>query len=336
MARFLVVLILIGTGFVLMTIIGLDKNLPVDGQEKPRTPFAGDRVGVQNAKEITPASFDGKRAMGYLQSICEIGPRMSATPGMKKQQELIRKHFEKLDLTVESQTFSAKQVSRPSAVEMRNLIVSFHPEKKRRIILCSHYDTRPIADQERDPRKWGETFVSANDGGSGVAFLMELAHHMKDLPLNVGVDFVFFDGEEYIFDNREDRDQYFFGSKHFAKAWAKNKKQPNYLAAVLLDMIAGENARFPHEGHSWFRYQELCKDIWRVAADVGAPAFQNRVGVRVNDDHIALQNVGIPAIDIIDFDYAHWHKLSDTPENCSADSMIQVARVLSIWMQRLK
>ena len=76
-------------------------------------------------------------------------------------------------------------------------------------MLCSHYDTRPIADQEPDRRKWHEPFLSANDGGSGVALLMELAHQMKDIKTQVGVDFVFFDGEEFIFDR--DRDAYFLG-----------------------------------------------------------------------------------------------------------------------------
>ena len=97
---------------------------------------------------------------------------------------------------------------------MANMIVSLHPDRERRVILCSHYDTRPIADQEDDRRNYEKPFVSANDGGSGVALLMELGNHMKDLETNVGVDFVFFDGEEYIFDSESD--QYFFGSQHFA------------------------------------------------------------------------------------------------------------------------
>src|SRR5207302_4382349 len=112
------------------------------------------------------------------------------------------------------QTFMAKQNSVKGQVEMTNIIVSFQPEKKRRVILCSHYDTRPIADQEPDPRDWRKPFVSANDGGSGVALLMELGNHMKDLKTNVGVDFVLFDGEEFVF-NRQD--EYFFGSKHFGQ-----------------------------------------------------------------------------------------------------------------------
>src|SRR5262249_59302279 len=118
----------------------------------------------------------------------------------------------KLGGKVERQKFPARRRSQGGQVAMANLIVRWHPERQRRIILCSHYDTRPLADQEPDERKWREPFVSANDGGSGVALLMELAHHMKDLKTAVGVDFVFFDGEEVIHDKDDD---YFFGSRHF-------------------------------------------------------------------------------------------------------------------------
>src|SRR5689334_12692116 len=110
-----------------------------DGQEKSKTPFAIDRV-----PEVAAVPFDGKRAIGYLESICAIGPRMSGTPAMVKQQELIRAHFDKLDLKVRDQAFTARQNSQGKPVGMTNLIVSFHPDKKRRVILCSHYDTRPI------------------------------------------------------------------------------------------------------------------------------------------------------------------------------------------------
>src|SRR5262249_34260171 len=155
----------------------------------------------------------------YLEDLCKIGPRISGTEGMDKQQELLVKHFKGLGAEVAKQHFNAKQVSQRKTITMTNLIVSWHPERRRRVILCAHYDTRPIADQEPDPRKWREPFLSANDGGSGVALLMELAHHMKDLKTEVGVDFVIFDGEEYIFDPK--RDRYFFGSDYFANDYAK-------------------------------------------------------------------------------------------------------------------
>jgi glutaminyl-peptide cyclotransferase len=322
--------VVLSAGWVLMPFFGSSHGKTADGQEKQGTPFAADRV----PPEVAAAPFDGKRAMGYLDAICELGPRMSGTAGMVKQQELLRKHFEKLDLKIQSQEFTARQNSQKQSVAMTNLIVSFHPDNNRRIILCSHYDTRPIADQENDPRKWRDPFVSANDGGSGVAFLMELAHHVKKLKLNVGVDFVFFDGEEYIFEPR--RDKYFFGSEQFASQWKKNKRQPMYVAAVLLDMIAGKNAKFPVEGYSWLRHRDLCLDIWNTAREVRAVAFKDQLGERVLDDHLALQTAGIPALDIIDFDYPHWHRLSDTPEHCSPEPMLQVAKVLTTWMQRLK
>jgi Zn-dependent M28 family amino/carboxypeptidase len=258
---------------------------------------------------------------------------MSGTKEMRQQQELIIKHFEKLGATVKKQTFQGKQLSKKNAVEMTNIIVSWFPERKRRVILCSHYDTRPIADQEKDPRKWRDPFVSANDGGSGVALMMELGHYMKDLKMAVGVDFVFFDGEEFVWNKT---DEYFFGSKHFAREWVKNKRQPEYQAAILLDMVGGKNAKFPAEENSFLKARALVQHIWKIAGELKCTAFQDQVGDAVLDDHIALQNVGMPAIDIIDFSYAHWHKLSDTPNNCSAESLAQVARVLTTWMQRVK
>ena len=137
---------------------------------------------------------------------------------------------------------------------MANIIVSWNPDKPRRVILCSHYDTRPIADQEPNRSRWHDAFLSANDGGSGVALLMEMANHMKDLNPNVGVDFVFFDGEEYVFDPK---DEYFFGSKKFARDYRKSKDKVRYIGAVLLDMVGGKNAKFPMEKNSFWKAPDL-------------------------------------------------------------------------------
>src|SRR5207237_3120924 len=104
---------------------------------------------------------------------------------MKQQQELLKKHFEARGAKVEFQRFTARQVSQKQPVNMANLIASWHPERPRRVILCSHYDSRPIADQEPDPRQWTQPFLSANDGGSGVALLREWAHHLVELKRDV-------------------------------------------------------------------------------------------------------------------------------------------------------
>jgi hypothetical protein len=287
--------------------------------------FAADR-------DVAP--FDARRAMTYLDAVCKIGPRVSGTPGMKKQQELLQRHFEGLGGKVTFQRFTARQRSQRQPVEMANLVVTWHPERPRRALLCSHYDTRPLADEEPDRRRWQEPFISANDGGSGVALLMELGHHVKGLKADVGVDFVFFDGEEYIFDR--DRDDYFFGSEHFARDYEQGRPKHRYVGAVLLDMVGGKDARFPVEQNSWFQAAGLAQQIWQIAAEQKCAAFVNEMGPAVRDDHLALNKARIPAVDVIDFSYPHWHRLSDVPANCAGESLAQVARVLSAWLLAAK
>jgi hypothetical protein len=283
---------------------------------------------------VAPLSFDGERALGYLQALCKIGPRISGTDGMKQQQELLKKHFEARGAKVEFQPFTARQLSRKQPVEMANLIASWYPERQRRVILCSHYDTRPIADREPNPRQWTQPFLSANDGGSGVALLMELANHHNEFKTEVGLDFVLFDGEEYIFDSK--RDKYFFGSEYFAQTYRRGRPKHRYLGAVLFDMIAGKNAQFPRDPYSALKAGALLRDLWSIAAELKCTAFVDRTGPPVQNDHLALNQAGIPAVDIIDFEYPHWHRLTDVPENCSAESMQQVARVVTVWVQRIK
>src|SRR5262249_31228353 len=192
----------------------------------PKTEFAADRAPIP----VEPLPFDRQQAMEHLTALCRIGPRVSGTEGMAKQQELLRKHFEQAGAQVTLQSFTARQSSVRKPTAMANLIASWFPARTDRVILCSHYDTRPLADQEPNPRRWREPFVSANDGGSGVALLMELAQHLRGLKTGAGIDIVLFDGEEYIFEPGVDK--YFFGSEHFAREYRKQRGRVRYLAAV--------------------------------------------------------------------------------------------------------
>ena len=101
-------------------------------------------------------------------------------------------------------------------------------------------------------------------------------------------------------------------------------------------MIGGKNPSFPVEPNSAISASQVVEQIWGLAGKLGCRAFQNRYGQAVQDDHLALNQVGIPAVDIIDFDYPHWHRLTDVPDNCSTESMQQVARVLAVWLGRVK
>jgi glutaminyl-peptide cyclotransferase len=308
----------------------------MNGSAETPTKKSGDVFAADREDAVKPVDFDARRAYSYLEELCKIGPRISGSEGMKKQQQMLEKHFKEQGGKIDWQRFTATVKSDPrrQQVPMANLIVSWYPDRMRRVILCSHYDTRPLADQESDARNWRKPFLGANDGGSGVALLMELAHHMNDLKLNVGVDFVFFDGEEYVF---EERDEYFFGSKHFGRTYRRMRDRPFYGAAILLDMVAGKKPHFPIDPYSWERAPDLVRAVWSIAHELECSAFDaNAMGRAMQDDHVPLNQNGIPAIDIIDAGYPHWHKLSDTPANCSGTSMEQVAKVLSVWLQRVK
>jgi hypothetical protein len=313
--------------------------LPVlaPAEQSKKTDFA---TGAGTQEESKPAPFDSSRALKYLKQLCDIGPRISASEGMKRQQELIEKHFKDLGATVTRQEFKARQRSRKTDTDMVNLIVSWNPDRARRILICSHYDTRPIADQEPNRTNWNKPFVSANDGTSGVALLMELGHSIKDVKTDFGIDFIFFDGEEYVFETNPlgGGDKYFFGSEHFAEEYARtrDKRKHRYDAGLLLDLFAGKDAQLKVERFSLEAAPRLVEQVWDVAKKVGAKSFKFERGHEVQDDHLALNRVGIPTIDIIDFDYPHWHKLSDTPDKVSGEQMAEVSKVITVWLQKIK
>jgi glutaminyl-peptide cyclotransferase len=216
---------------------------------------------------------------------------------------------------------------------MVNLVGSWHPERRDRVVIGAHYDTRPFPDEERDPARRSIPFIGANDGASGVALMMEMAHHLKDLATPWGVDLALFDGEELVYGQDG---EYFLGSKEFARRYSEaaeaRRDAPRYVAGIVLDMVAGKNLNINREPYSLDFAPRLLRDVWNVAHQLKAPAFKNRVGRAVMDDHLPLNQADIPTIDLIDFDYPFWHTAGDLPENCSGASMAQVGRVVTAWL----
>jgi len=281
--------------------------------------------------------FDGSRAFSYLEAICEIGPRISGTDGMHRQQELLEKHFRDLGGDVRYQEFDVPHPQSGQPVRMRNMIVHWHPQATQRILLCCHYDTRPFPDREATPALRQMPFIGANDGASGAAVLMELAHHMDALnrqanPLQMGVDFIFFDGEELVY---KPGDKYFLGSEHFAREYRdRPTRNFNYRSGVLLDMVAGVDATFYYEINSLRYAPDVTRQLWSVASRMGVREFVARRKHEVLDDHLALNQIaGIPTCDVIDFDYPHWHKRNDLPAACSPRTLTKVGRVMIGWIQ---
>jgi glutaminyl-peptide cyclotransferase len=293
-------------------------------------------LAVGSAASARPANpLNGQRAYEYLTQICALGPRISGSEGMRRQQEMVKEHFEKLGGKVSLQRFEVANPLGGAKVPMANLICEWHPERKERILLCAHYDTRPLPDQDPDPVQQRQgLFLGANDGASGVAVLMELAHLMPSLPGDVGVDFVLFDGEELVY--REGRDKYFLGSEHFAKQYAASPPEHKYRWGVLLDMVGDANLSIYQESHSvaWRDTRPIVREIWATAGKLGVDEFIPRVGYRVLDDHLPLRNIArIPTCDIIDFDYPYWHTVRDVPRRCSGSSLSKVGWVLYEWLK---
>jgi hypothetical protein len=170
--------------------------------------------------------------------------------------------------------------------------------------------------------------------------LMELGAHMKDLKSAFGIDFVLFDGEEYVFetDRLGGGDRYFIGSEHFADEYVKAKgtRKFRYEAGVLFDLCQGKGASLPVEIHSLEAAQPLVEQIWGVAKAIGAKSFKYERGPQVQDDHLALNRAGIPTVDVIDFDYPHWHKLTDTADKVDPAQTAEVAKVVATWLQKIK
>jgi len=293
-------------------------------------PWGAASAQVRASRRLDQIPFDGQQAFDYLDTICKIGTRVSGTEGMKQQQAMLVEHFEKLGAKVTRQEFQARHPLDASAVPMTNLIISWHPEREQRYLLCAHYDTRPYPD--RDPANPRGTFVGANDGASGVALLMELGKHMPKLSGRYGVDFVLFDGEELIYN--ETTDQYFLGSKHFAREYAMERSQ-RYRRGVLFDMVADADLQIYLEGNSMRGLSgQLAGEIWGRAEKLGVREFVRQVRHTVNDDHIALNEVAkIPTCDLIDFDYPYWHTTQDIPARCSPLSLAKVGWVIHEWLK---
>ncbi len=288
---------------------------------------------AEAAAALAPAAIDGARAYGYLKQICAIGPRPASSAANTRQRQMVAQHFTRFGATLREQKFHTPDPLSGQRVEMVNLIGSWHPERTQRVLLGVHYDTRPFPDEDPDPARRKIPFIGANDGASGVALLMEIAHHLSALPTPWGVDLVLFDGEELIYG----RDgEFFLGSKEFARLYVEQTENrrngPRYVAALVLDMIGDKDLAIDQEPHSLDFAPRLVQEVWSVARGLRSRVFRNRVGRAVLDDHLPLNNAGIPAIDIIDFDYPHWHTSGDLPEQCSAASLEQVGKVVTAWL----
>lgn len=264
-----------------------------------------------------PRLFDGTRAYTDVQTQVDMGPRTPGSAGHAQVREWMRKELESAGWIVEIHETEA--LGNP----IYNLIAK-RSDAPPQVILAAHYDTRIFADNDPDENKRTQPVPGANDGASGVAVLLELA---RTLPQDtVPVWLVFFDAED---NGRIEGWDWILGSRAFANEIAV---QPQ--SVVILDMIGDANLNIHYEKNS---DQTIRAEIWDTAARLGyEEAFIQTEKYSMLDDHTPFLEKGIPAVDIIDFDYPYWHTIQDTPDKVSAESLQIVGRTIWQWVSELQ
>ena len=272
-------------------------------------------------KGSTP-EFDENRAFQYLLEQCQFGPRNPGSEGHQKTKKYLLDILKQYTKFVKPQGFTYFDSLRGEQLELTNIIASFYPEMKKRVILCAHWDTQPFADKDPNPQNRSQPILGANDGASGVALLLEIASLLSANKPKLGVDIVFFDAEDYGTEER--LDMYCLGSQFFSRNLGDYR--PEF--GILVDLIADKNLELYREGYSDRFAKEIVDLIWNRAKELNLKSFRDSVKHWVLDDHIPLLRAGIPCVDIIDLDYPYWDTLEDTPDKCSPQSLKEVGEVI--------
>ncbi len=275
--------------------------------------------------------FSGDNSFAYLTTQTDFGPRNPGSSGHSKCRDYLITEFSKFADQVNRQDFDFTDEFTDSSFILTNIIASFNlnPPGNRRILLTAHWDTRPYADGDSLSPDRNTPILGANDGASGAAVLLELASVLHNNPPPIGVDIILFDGEDYGRTNQNGLDYYFIGSKHFAEN--KGDYRPDY--AILLDMVGSAAPQFYIEGYSNQYAPTIVRKLWNKARDLGYTEFVNQMGAGINDDHVILNQAGIPTVNIIDINaqklnYPYWHTLEDTPDKCSAETLGKIGTLL--------
>jgi hypothetical protein len=271
--------------------------------------FAVQRNGGAGART---GPFNEKRAAQDLQTIVGFGPRPAGSAAIASTRAYIVAELEKAGLKPQLDEFDART---PLGVRrMVNIRASRPGSRSSVIAVTGHYDTK-LFDSIR--------FVGANDGGSSTAWLLEFARSTRELKLENTLEFVFFDGEEAVVEWTDDDSVY--GSRHDVERRMRNGTLRNLKAMILVDMIGDTNLNIKREGQStpWL------KDIlWSTARSLGYTREFPNDEIEISDDHIPYLRAGIPAVDLIDFDYPPWHTAADTLDKVNARSLKIVADVV--------
>jgi len=267
--------------------------------------------------------FSGEKALAHVQALVDLGPRPPASSAIEKARVYIRKNLEEAGWKVEEQPFSGETPR--GTIAFVNLIATHagtRSSKAQRFLLCSHYDTKTFD---------SIVFVGANDGGSSTGALLEMARVLNRYPqLAEKIELVFFDGEE-AYDHFTSSDG-LYGSRYFAQQLRDTNNQSRYRGAIVWDMMGDRDLTItlPPDSPS-----ELARGIFAAADALHVRNHFTYLNDDMLDDHSPLNAAGIPAIDLIDFDYPPWHTPEDTMDKLSAESLRIVGAVAAYYLSEI-
>ena len=293
-------------------------------------------IKTEGAAKIPAPDFNADSAYTFVKSQVDFGPRI---PGTKSHRNCAEYLVAKLksygwQVTVQKgtvQTYDKKQFS------LKNIIAEYKPDLANRILLTSHWDTRPWADLDTINKT--KPFDGADDGASGVAVLVELARQLSLSKIEKGIDIILFDIEDYGQESSRSqenpqKDTWCLGSQY----WATHLHKPDYYAkyGILLDMVGGKDPVFPKEGTSMVYAPEIVENIWKVASNMGyGKYFTNEISGETTDDHLYVNTLAnIKCIDIVHYEVAkhnypyYHHAHSDNMNVIDKNTLKMVGQLL--------
>ncbi len=292
---------------------------------------------IEKVQPVGP-DFNADSAYIYLQEQCDFGPRTMNSTAHDKCEKWIIQKFEQYGCKVTTQKATLNGYD-GTPLRSTNIIASYNPEATTRIMFCAHWDCRPWADNDPDSTNWHKPIVAANDAASGVGVMIELARILKGSGLELGVDFICFDAEDYgtpqWFKGEDPGDTWALGAQYFANNLPEGYA-PRY--GILLDMVGGVGAKFYREGMSMQYAPAIVKKVWNAARQVGYGSyFPKDDGGMITDDHIPVnQTANIPCIDVIPYypDCAQssfgptWHTIADNMDNIDKNTLKAVGQTM--------
>ncbi len=308
---------------------------------------------VEKPQPVGP-SFNADSAFLFCQQQCDFGPRTMNSDAHERCAQWIADKFRQYGMEVILQKADLKGYD-GTILKSTNLIASYRPELKERVLLCAHWDSRPWADNDPDEANWKKPVMAANDGASGVAVMIEVARLLQQssstrtdstantqsskMNAEIGIDFICFDAEDWgvpQWEEKSNEDSWALGAQYWAAHPHRNNYQARY--GILLDMVGGQGAQFYQELYSKRYAPTLVDRVWQAASTVGHSSFfPSKEGGMITDDHVPVNQVaGIPCIDIIpcypDCEQSSfgptWHTINDDMQHIDRNTLKAVGQTV--------